>query len=217
MRDRMKAREIELQELRRSFPLSFPSASRECGASDVKTRAAVFPPPLPGRDREGGEQQAQRWPSIRSRILAISNLVTAKSIARNALWPPLSLSLPRKGGGNRVARTFATHRSRFWRCVHALVSLAFSLIAATHALAQTDAYPSRPITILVPFAAGGSSDVVMRLVSKHVSENLNQPIVIENRPGGSGNVAAMAVKNAPRDGYLLMMGHTGSHAINATL
>src|SRR4051795_11103845 len=96
-------------------------------------------------------------------------------------------------------------------------SLALSLFAVTHAAAQTDAYPSRPITILVPFAAGGSSDVVMRLVSKRVSENLNQPIVIENRPGGSGNVAAMAVKNAPRDGYLLMMGHTGSHAINATL
>jgi len=98
-----------------------------------------------------------------------------------------------------------------------IVSLAFSLVATTHARAQTDAYPSRPITILVPFAAGGSSDVVMRLVSKRVSESLNQTIVIENRPGGSGNVAAMAVKNAPRDGYLLMMGHTGSHAINATL
>jgi tripartite-type tricarboxylate transporter receptor subunit TctC len=98
-----------------------------------------------------------------------------------------------------------------------VTSLALSLTAATHAAAQTDAYPSRPITILVPFAAGGSSDVVMRLVSKRVSETLNQTIVIENRPGGSGNVAAMAVKNAPRDGYLLMMGHTGSHAINATL
>jgi len=89
--------------------------------------------------------------------------------------------------------------------------------ASASAWAQADAYPSRPITILVPFAAGGSSDVVMRLVSKQVSESLNQTVVIENRPGGSGNVAAMAVKNAPRDGYLLMMGHTGSHAINVTL
>src|SRR5262245_62968867 len=104
-------------------------------------------------------------------------------------------------------------RSLLW----GVVSLAMLLVTSANALAQTDAYPSRPITILVPFAAGGSSDVVMRLVSKRVSENLNQTIVIENRPGGSGNVAAMAVKNAPRDGYLLMMGHTGSHAINATL
>jgi len=97
------------------------------------------------------------------------------------------------------------------------VSFVLSLAAAANAFAQADGYPTRAITILVPFAAGGSSDVVMRLVSKRVSESLNQTIVIENRPGGSGNVAAMAVKNAPRDGYLLMMGHTGSHAINATL
>jgi len=83
--------------------------------------------------------------------------------------------------------------------------------------AQTDDYPSRPITIIVPFAPGGSSDVVMRLLAKHVSESLKQTIVIDNRPGGAGNVAALAVKNAPKDGYLLMLGHTGSHAINATL
>ena len=78
-------------------------------------------------------------------------------------------------------------------------------------------YPSRPITLLVPFVAGGSSDVVMRLVSKRVSERLKQTIVIDNRPGGAGNVAALAIKNAPKDGYTLMMGHTGTHAINATL
>jgi len=59
--------------------------------------------------------------------------------------------------------------------------------------------------------------VVMRLVSKRVSERLKQPIVIDNRPGGAGNVAALAIKNAPKDGYTLMMGHTGTHAINATL
>jgi tripartite-type tricarboxylate transporter receptor subunit TctC len=57
----------------------------------------------------------------------------------------------------------------------------------------------------------------MRLVSKHVSDRLKQNIVIENRPGGAGNVAAVAIKNAPKDGYTLMMGHTGTHAINATL
>ena len=83
--------------------------------------------------------------------------------------------------------------------------------------AQADDYPTRPITILVPFPPGGSSDIVMRLVASKASEALKQPIVIENRPGAAGNVAAMAIKNAPPDGYLLMMGHTGTHAINATL
>jgi tripartite-type tricarboxylate transporter receptor subunit TctC len=98
-----------------------------------------------------------------------------------------------------------------WACVAALVA------AAAPASAQVADFPSRPITLLVPFVAGGSSDVVMRLVSKRVSERLKQAIVIDNRPGGAGNVAAMAIKIAPKDGYTLMMGHTGTHAINATL
>jgi len=96
------------------------------------------------------------------------------------------------------------------------VSALLATVAAVSAEAQSD-YPSRAITLLVPFAAGGSSDVVMRLVSAKVSDSVKQAIVIENRPGGGGNVAALALKNAPSDGYTLMMGHTGTHAINATL
>ncbi|MBX9845234.1 MAG: tripartite tricarboxylate transporter substrate binding protein [Xanthobacteraceae bacterium] len=82
---------------------------------------------------------------------------------------------------------------------------------------RADDYPTRPITILVPFPAGGSSDIVMRLVASKASEALKQPIIIENRAGAAGNVAVMAIRNAQPDGYLLMMGHTGTHAINATL
>ncbi|MBM3530594.1 MAG: tripartite tricarboxylate transporter substrate binding protein [Alphaproteobacteria bacterium] len=82
---------------------------------------------------------------------------------------------------------------------------------------RADDYPSRAITIVVPFPPGGSSDIVMRLVASTASEILKQTIVIENRPGAAGNVAAMAIKNAPPDGYLLMLGHTGTHAINPTL
>jgi tripartite-type tricarboxylate transporter receptor subunit TctC len=107
--------------------------------------------------------------------------------------------------------TKSSHAFGLWACVAVLVA------AAGPASAQVADFPSRPITLLVPFAAGGSSDVVMRLVSKRVSERLKQSIVIDNRPGGAGNVAALAIKNAPKDGYTLMMGHTGTHAINATL
>ena len=84
-------------------------------------------------------------------------------------------------------------------------------------IAQADEYPARTITLIVPFPPGGSSDIVMRLVAQKVAESLKQTIVIDNRPGGGGNVAAMAIKNAPPDGYLLMMGHTGTHAINSSL
>jgi tripartite-type tricarboxylate transporter receptor subunit TctC len=96
-------------------------------------------------------------------------------------------------------------------------SVLVTVAASTPAAGQADSFPTRAITLLVPFAAGGSSDVVMRLVSKKASEGLKQTIVIDNRPGGGGNVAAIAVKNAPPDGHTLMMGHTGTHAINATL
>jgi tripartite-type tricarboxylate transporter receptor subunit TctC len=98
----------------------------------------------------------------------------------------------------------------------AFVLVALVLPSASHA-ADEAGFPSRPITILVPFAAGGSSDVVMRIVARVAADALARPIVIENRPGGAGNIAALAIKNAAPDGYTLMMGHTGSHAINATL
>jgi len=96
-------------------------------------------------------------------------------------------------------------------------SLLVVVIAFTALPARADDYPSRPITIVVPFPPGGSSDIVMRLVAHKVSESTKQTIIIENRPGAAGNVAAVAIKNAPPDGYLLMMGHTGTHAINASL
>ncbi len=98
-----------------------------------------------------------------------------------------------------------------------LVAAVGVVLAALASPALADDYPSRPITIVVPFPPGGSSDIVMRLVSHKVSQTTGQTIIIENRPGAAGNVAAMAIKNAPPDGYLLMMGHTGTHAINATL
>lgn len=99
---------------------------------------------------------------------------------------------------------------------HGLALALLGLIVATQA-ARAEEYPTRAITLIVPFPPGGSSDIVMRLVSQKVSESIKQPIVIDNRPGGAGNVAAMAIKNAKPDGYLLMMGHTGTHAINPSL
>jgi len=84
-------------------------------------------------------------------------------------------------------------------------------------LAQYDDFPSRPITIVVPFTPGGSADVLMRLVGQKLSESLKQPVLLDNRPGGGGNMGAVAVKLAPPDGYTLFMAHTGTHAVNVTL
>ncbi|MBI3937680.1 MAG: tripartite tricarboxylate transporter substrate binding protein [Betaproteobacteria bacterium] len=82
------------------------------------------------------------------------------------------------------------------------------------ALAQ--AYPSKPITMVVPYAPGGGADIVSRTISQRLSEGLGQQIIIDNRPGAGGNLgAALAAKAAP-DGYTLMLG-TNTHAANMSL
>lgn len=104
------------------------------------------------------------------------------------------------------------------RFVDLLAATALSLAAPlAPALAQYQDFPSRPITIIVPFTPGGSADVLMRLVGQKLSESVKQPVLIDNRPGGGGNVGALAVKSAPPDGYTLFMAHTGTHAVNVTL
>lgn len=84
------------------------------------------------------------------------------------------------------------------------------------ALAQAD-YPSRPIRLVVPFPPGGSTDIAARVVDEQLALALNQSVVIENRAGAGGSVGADAVARAPADGYTLIMGVTGSHAINISL
>jgi tripartite-type tricarboxylate transporter receptor subunit TctC len=83
-------------------------------------------------------------------------------------------------------------------------------------IAMAQAYPSRPVRIIVGFAPGGPSDIIARLMGQWLSERLGQPFVIENRSGGATNIATEAVVRAPADGYtLLMVGP--AQAINATL
>jgi len=91
------------------------------------------------------------------------------------------------------------------------------LAAAPIASAQTDGYPSRPITLLVPFPPGGSADVVIRPVAAKVAEALKQPIVIDNRSGGGGNIAAQVTKQAAPDGYTLFLTNMGIMSINPVL
>ena len=89
-------------------------------------------------------------------------------------------------------------------------------LPATSRIARAQAYPSRPVRIVVPFAAGGSTDIIARLIGQWLSERLGQQFVIENRPGAGSNVGTEVVVNAPPDGYtLLLVG--ASSAINATL
>jgi len=98
----------------------------------------------------------------------------------------------------------------------AITAIAVSglLYSPTSAAAQAD-YPKRPITIVVPFAPGGPSDIVARLVSGPMSRELGQPIVIQNVVGGGGTVGTLRTKRAAPDGYTIMAGQTGTHAAAA--
>jgi len=96
-------------------------------------------------------------------------------------------------------------------------ALLVALVAASPGLAQTDTYPSRPITILVPFAPGGSSDTIIRPIAAKAAEALGATIVIDNRAGAGGNVAALATKQAAPDGYTLFLANNGTLAINPAL
>ncbi|HEX8416748.1 MAG TPA: tripartite tricarboxylate transporter substrate binding protein [Methylobacterium sp.] len=99
-------------------------------------------------------------------------------------------------------------------------TLLLGLLAATtlgvapHAACAQGAYPSRPITLVVPFAAGGSTDVVGRLVAQKMSDELGQQVVVENVVGAGGNVGAARIAKAEPDGYAILMGTVATHALN---
>ena len=78
-------------------------------------------------------------------------------------------------------------------------------------------YPTRPITIVVPFAAGGPTDVLARILGQHMSQTLGQQIVVENITGGGGSIGAARVAKAAPDGYTMVMGNLGTHAASVGL
>ena len=96
------------------------------------------------------------------------------------------------------------------------VILGASAALAGTALAQA-AWPSRPIRLLVPYPAGGGQDITARLLAEPLRAALGQPVIVENRSGASGMIAAEALARAARDGYTLMLGGAGETAANGAL
>jgi tripartite-type tricarboxylate transporter receptor subunit TctC len=88
---------------------------------------------------------------------------------------------------------------------------------ATTRGARAQSFPSRPITIVVPYPAGGPVDVTARLIAQSVGNNLGQPIAVDNRGGGAGVIGSVAVQHAPPDGHTLILGTNQTHATNQSL
>lgn len=96
-----------------------------------------------------------------------------------------------------------------------LIGMAAMLISGGPATAET--YPSKPIKIVVPFAPGGTTDLLARAVGAELQKSMGQSVIIDNRPGAGGNIGADVVAKSPPDGYTLLMGTVGTHAINQSL
>lgn len=101
--------------------------------------------------------------------------------------------------------------------MRSLSIMAFVLAALVGVQAQAADYPEKPITVIVPFPPGGSSDVTARLVSKKLAERVGQSIVIDNKGGANGSIGATALKQAKPDGYTILVGSIGVFAINPAL
>ena len=94
---------------------------------------------------------------------------------------------------------------------------AIGIFALSTALAPADDWPTRPVTMVVPFAAGGPADAVGRIVASRVSEALGQEVIVENVGGGGGMVGGARVARGAADGYQFVLGNMGTHAANQTL
>lgn len=100
----------------------------------------------------------------------------------------------------------------FRAVIASLAAAAASVVAPVGAQAQE--YPSKPIRLIIPFGAGGITDVAGRLIGQHLGEELKQQVVIDNRAGAGGSIAAQAISQAAPDGYTLLLGTVGTQVVN---
>src|SRR4051812_24811836 len=92
-------------------------------------------------------------------------------------------------------------------CVFAVALLPASFVAA-------QSYPAKPITVVVPFSAGGPTDTLARIMGERMRKTLGQPILVDNTTGAGGSIGVAKVVRAPPDGYMISIGHWGTHVVN---
>ncbi len=100
---------------------------------------------------------------------------------------------------------------------HLLCALAATLCASAAPLALAQSYPTKPVRLIVPFPAGGATDVFARVIAQKLGDQLGQSLVVENRPGAGGAIGSDQVAKAPADGYTLLLATSSTHAIGPSL
>src|SRR3954451_6566655 len=132
---------------------------------------------------------------------------------RSATAAPLDI-LPRD---TNHPVNFTREKTMQRRSACAIAMLFATGLAGVGGIAGAQNYPTKPITIIVPFAAGGGNDIMARLLAQHMGRALGQQFVIDNRGGAAGTLGARAVAKATADGYTLMVGHSGVFGVAPSL
>lgn len=103
------------------------------------------------------------------------------------------------------------------RLIHSLLALVAACLFHPQALAQTTAYPGKPVRLVVPFPAGGATDLFARSLSQKLGDRLGQSVVVDNKPGAGGTLGADLAAKAPADGYTLLLSTSSTHSIGPNL
>jgi len=104
--------------------------------------------------------------------------------------------------------------ANFRHVAFALLATVLFGLSSTSVVAQTAQWPTRSIKIVIPFGAGGGTDVIGRFLAQKLTENLGQTVVVDNRPGAGGSLGSAEVARAPADGYTILLGSSSTHGIN---
>jgi tripartite-type tricarboxylate transporter receptor subunit TctC len=123
---------------------------------------------------------------------------------------------PKAPAGPTHKETVLNRQNRPTRRAALALAAGFIALAALPASAQ-DKWPTKPVRIIVPFAAGGTTDILARAIAPELSKAFGQQFIVDNRSGAGGNVGADLVAHSPADGYTLLMGTVGTHGINRAL